>query len=311
MTVTNYTPEEHLWASKTAMTLRIRQADFADHSEEERRALLDDAVKQALHPISPDKRPRHIRALAEHFPTGTITVAKPVEAEPTDNSPEALVEALVRIAPQLPKSLLAEFGIRLQEAGYMEIKSTTLMDAPPEELSQSFPIDPLQPIDLQRLYRLLVIFADYYIGLETIIWRTWQELASSSPIRKETGSHNDVRKLSARYLQGDREVASDQLRKLVDSTRKLMGGLLGAIPAGSSAFFERFHAEFSPDKIAALAKNDKGLGGWTDDAKNWNKFKKMMADQEGQIFEEKMYDAIARKAEALMLGTNRKEKTNQ
>lgn len=311
MTVTNYTPEEHLWASKTAMTLRIRQADFADQPEEERRALLDDAVKQALQPIVPDKRPRYIRALAEHFPTGTITIAKPVEAEPTDNSPEALVDALVLIAPKLPKSLLAEFGIRLQEAGYMEIKSTTLMDAPPDELAQSLPIDPLLPIDLQRLYRMFIIFADYYLGLETIIWRTWQELTTGSPIRRETGSHADVKKLAARYIQGDREVAADQLRKLVDNTRKVMGGLLGAIPAGSAAFFERFHAEFSPDKIAALAKNDKSLGGWTDDAKNWNKFKKMMADQEGQIFEEKMYEAIARKAEALMLGTNRKEIPNQ
>ena len=46
------------------MTLRVRQADFADHSDEERRALLDDAVKQALQTIVPEKRPRYIRALA-------------------------------------------------------------------------------------------------------------------------------------------------------------------------------------------------------------------------------------------------------
>ena len=33
----------------------------------------------------------------------------------------------------------------------------------------------------------------------------------------------------------------------------------------------------------------------------------MIEDQTGQVFEEKMYEAIARKAEALMGGTNRKE----
>ena len=307
MPLTEYTPEEISWASKTAMSLRIHQADFADQSPEERRAMLDDTVKNSLKTIPPDKRPRYIHALAEHFPTGTITVAKPVEAQPSDNSPEALVEALVMIAPKLPKSLLADFGLRLQEAGYMEIKSTTLMDAPPDELAQTIPIDPLQPIDLQRLYRLLIVFAEYYLGLETIIWKTWQELTSGSPVRRETGSHADVRKLSGRYLQGDRDVSTEQLRKLVENTRKVMGGLLGAIPAGAGAFFERFQAEFSPEKIATLAKNDKSLGGWTEDAKCWSKFKKMMADQEGQVFEEKMYEAIARKAEALILGTTRKE----
>jgi hypothetical protein len=86
-----------------------------------------------------------------------------------------------------------------------------------------------------------------------------------------------------------------------------MGGLLGAIPAGATAFLERFQAEFSPDKIAVLAKNDKALGGWTEDAKCWSKFKKMMGNQEGQIFEEKMYEAIARQAESLILGTSRKD----
>jgi len=33
----------------------------------------------------------------------------------------------------------------------------------------------------------------------------------------------------------------------------------------------------------------------------------MVDDQKGQVFEEKMYEAIARKAEALMGGTARKE----
>jgi len=209
MSFTDFTPEEISWASKTAMKLRVHQADFADQAPEERQALLDDVVKQEMKNILPEKRPRFVRALAEHFPTGTITVAKPVEAAPTDNSPEALVEALVAIAPKLPKSLLAQFGLQLQEAGYMEVKSTTLMDAPPDELVNTLPVDPMQPIDLQRLYRLLIIFADYYLGLETIVWKTWQKLTSNSPIRRETGSHAEVRKLGARYLQGDREVSTE------------------------------------------------------------------------------------------------------
>jgi len=303
----NATPEEHAWASKTALRLRFVQADFADRPEDERRGFLDEEIGRALKGIVPEKRPRYLQTLAEHFPAGTFSQPKAVDAPPSDNSPEALVEALVRIAPQLPKSLLAEFGLRLQEAGYMEIKSTTLMDAPPEELTRVLPLDPAQSVDLQRLFRTLAVFAEYYLGLETIIWRTWQELAPNSSVRREGGSHAEVRKLSARYLQGDNEVSSTQLRALVEKTRRVMGGLLGAIPAGGAAFFERFNSEFSPDRIANLAKNDKSITGWTEDAKNWNKFKKMMTDQHGQIFEEKMFEAIARKAEALMLGTGRKD----
>ena len=309
MPVINFTAEEHAWASKTAIRLRFVQADFADRPEAERRSFLADAVQGALKDVTPDKRSRHAQALAEHFPSGFITNAQAVDATPSQNSPEALVEALVKIAPKLPKSLLASFGLQLQEAGYMEVKSTTLMDAPPEDLLKSIPLDPLQPIDIQRLYRTLAIFADYYIGLETIIWRTWQELAPTSPVRRDTTSAGDVRKTCTRYLQGDREVAAEQLRQIVEKTRKVMGGLLGAIPAGGAAFLERFQSEFSPEKIATLAKADKSLGGWivSEEAKNWTKYKKMIEDQTGQVFEEKMYEAIARKAEALMGGTNRKE----
>jgi len=307
MPVTNFTPEEHAWASKSAMRLRFVQADFADRPADERRSFLDDEVKRALKDIAPEKRSRYVQALAEHFPTGFITNAPSVDATPSDNSPEALIEALVTIAPKLPKSLLVSFGLRLQEAGFGEIKSTTLMDAPPDDLLKSIPLDPLQPVDLQRLYRALAIFAEYYIGLETIIWRTWQELAPTSPVRRDATVGGDVKKVTARYLQGDREVAAEQLRQIVEKTRKLMGGLLGAIPSGGAAFLERFLSEFSPEKVAALAKADKSLGGWTDDAKSWNKYKKMVEDQKGQVFEEKMYEAIARKAEALMGGTARKE----
>ena len=306
MPVINFTPEEHAWASKSAMRLRFVQADFADRPAEERRSFLEDEVQRALKDIAPDRRSRYAQALAEHFPTGFIN-SQSVDATPSENSPEALIEALVKIAPKLPKSLLADFGLRLQEAGYMEIKSTTLMDAPPDDLLKSIPLDPLRPVDLQRLYRTLAIFAEYYIGLETIIWRTWQEIAPTSPVRRDQTSMGDVKKVSARYLHGDSEVSSEQLRQIVERTRKVMGGLLGAIPAGGAAFLERFLSDFAPEKITALAKMDKSLSWGSEDAKSWNKYKKMAEDQKGQVFEEKMYEAIARKAEALMGGTARKE----
>src|SRR5882757_8356728 len=103
MPAINFTPEEHAWASKSAMRLRFVQADFADRPAEERRSFLEDAVQLALKDIPPEKRPRYAQALAEHFPTGIINVPA-VEATPSENSPEALVEALVKIAPKLPKS---------------------------------------------------------------------------------------------------------------------------------------------------------------------------------------------------------------
>ncbi|MEI9893458.1 MAG: hypothetical protein WDN28_06045 [Chthoniobacter sp.] len=305
--MTNFTPEEHAWASQAAMRLRFVQADFSDRPAEERRSFLNDEVESALRNVVPEKRGRYVQALAEHFPTGFVRHTPAVDATPADNSPEALVDALVKIAPDLPKRLLAAFGLRLQEAGYMEIKSTILMDEPPEELRRSIPLDPKKPVDLQRMYRALAIFADYYIGLETIIWHTWKELAPNSLFRREGGAAGDVKRTAARYLQADSEVSAEQLRQIVEKTRKLMGGLLGGIPSGGTAFLDHFHSEFTPENIASQAKGDKSLGGWTEDAKNWNKYKKMFEDQQAQVLREKMFEAIAKKAEALMTGTHRKE----
>jgi hypothetical protein len=181
------------------------------------------------------------------------------------------------------------------------------MDTPPEELLKSFPLDPQQPVDLQRIYRALSVFADFYIGLETIAWRVWKELAPSSSIRRDPLYGGDIKKTSARYLHGDREVASDSLRQIVERTRMLMGGLLGAIPSGGAAFMASFLNEFSPENIASMARADKSIPGWTEDAKNWNKYKKLIEDQQGRAFEEKMFAALAKKAEALMTGTHRKD----
>lgn len=307
MPLINFTLDETAWAARVALRLRFVQADFAERPAEERRSFLEDELRRALKEVPVEDRGRRAQALAEHFPTGFTVEGERAEAIPAENSPEALVQALVEIAPQLPKRLLADFGLRLQEAGYMEIKSTTLMDTPPEELLRAFPLDPLQPVDLQRLFRTLAVFAEYYIGLETIIWQIWQELSPNALIRRDTTPGGDVRKLSARYLQGDREVSAEQVRLVVEKTRKLMAGLLGAIPAGGTAFLERFAADFSPENIAALARADKSLGGWTEDAKNWNMYKKLVDDHQGQVFQEKMFEAIARKAAALMTGTNRRE----
>ena len=133
------------------------------------------------------------------------------------------------------------------------------------------------------------------------------ELAPNSLFRREAPAGGDVKRMTARYMQADSEVSAEQLRQIVEKTRKLMGGLLGGIPSGGIAFLERFLGEFSPENIAAQAKSDKTLGGWTEDAKNWNKYEKMFEDQQAQVFRERMFEAIAKKAEALMTGTHRKE----
>jgi hypothetical protein len=298
--------EGQIWASRTATRLRVIQADFADRPAEERCGFIEDELDGALKEISIEKQPGYVMALAAHFPTATVVKQAGPEAKPQDNSPEALVEALVKVAPQLPKSLLADFGLRLQQAGYMAIKSTTLMDEPPEEIRKVFPLDPAQPVDIQRLYRALAVYAEFYIGLEAILWRIWHELAAKSIIRREPG---DVKKLTARYLQGDREVAAEQLRHVIEKTRMLMGGLLGAIPAGAAAFMARFTDEFAPENVAALAKVGRGVGGWTEDARNWNQYKKLFEDRRGKAFEEQMYEALARRAESLMTGTGNRRET--
>jgi hypothetical protein len=309
MSETSFNAAEIRWAGQLAARLRFLQADFADLAPGERQPYYDEEIGHALREIAPECRARYLEALSREFPTFNFGEAE-VKAEPTDTSPEAIVEALVRIAPQLPKQKLAEFGVQLQNAGYVGLKSTTLVETPPEELQKLFGLADGEPVDLQRLYRLTHLMADFYLRLEVFAWSVWQQVASESRIRKDQGALYDPRKLGGRYLSGDAEVSVEQIKAVVEKSRQLIAGLLGAIGGAGRIFAHRFAEDYSPENILTVAKSDNGLGVGrfgNDEVRAWRKFKQLFQGQTDEVVEERLQQAIASSAEGLMRGLHRNE----
>jgi hypothetical protein len=305
----SFSPEELNWAARLAGRLRYAQATFADSPAEERHDCLNSEIQRALKEIVPERRGRHLAALEEHFPT-FLDGAPALDSTPRDTSPEELVESLVRIAPDLPPQKLAEFGVKLQQAGYIGLKSSVLADEPPPEFLKLFPIEAGQRVDLQRLYRLAVVLADFFFRLEIFVWTVWQQVAPQTRFRKELGPLNDVRRLGVAYLQADAtkpDVSADQIGKVVERTRRLTAGLLGAVGGAGRAFASRFSADYAPDNILALAKTDTSappvMFGSRDDARGWWKYKKLFNALTEEVVEERLHQAIAHSAEILIQGT--------
>jgi hypothetical protein len=229
-----------------------------------------------------------------------------------ETSPEALVEALIRLAPQLPAQKLQEFGVQLQHAGYSVTRAASTTEAPSPELVKLLSLPAGKAVDQRRAGQLIALLGDFYVLVETLIWSVWQQVSPQSRFRRETGGP-DVKRLSAGYLTGEAGVTLEQIAEHLDKTRLLSAGLLGAAGGAGRTFAERFGAEFSPDNLMALAKTDAELGkiGMTakDEARGWRKFKKHFLMMNEDAIEDRIRTAIAHQAENLIRSTRREGAT--
>ena len=308
-----FSSDELKWAAQTAAQLRFLQADCTDVEPSEREHYLHDEIRRALKDVVRDKQPHYLEALATQFPTGEGAAGS--EPRPTGNgsgsapsaadlNPEQLLDQMVRIAPLLPARKLKEFGLQLQQAGYLELQTTALADAPPEELLKRFPMDPLAQIDLQRLYRLLIALADFVLSLDQLGWGLWKAMSPRSQIRRDQTFEGDLRKAGARYLSGDTEVSIGQITQIIDRLRQLVAGIMGAIGPAGRSFSQRHLARFGPDAIKDLAAAEGGGIFANVEQKNWRKYVQLAKDLNEDAIESEMVECVARYAEGLMRGTS-------
>ncbi len=303
-----FTEDELKWATQTAAQLRFLQADCVDVDPTEREHYLHDEIRRSLKDVVREKHPQYMQALAEQFPTGEgggeARPASNGHAAPAELTPEELLAQMVKIAPLLPRRKLQEFGLELQKAGYLELQTTALVDAPPEELLKRFPMDPLAQVDLQRLYRLVIALADFVLSLDQLGWNLWKAMAPRSQIRRDATFNGDLRKAGARYLSGDTEVSIGQITQIIDRLRQLVAGLMGSIGPAARSFSQRHLSRFGPDAIKDLAAAEGGGMFANAEQKNWRKYVQLAKDLNEDAVEAEMVDCVARYAEGLMRGTS-------
>lgn len=306
--MSKFTAEELSWAGQTAAQLRYLQANCADITAEEREAYLTDEIHRSMRSLVPDQHARRMEALAAQFPTGegfspTSAPAVPASAASIDDSPEALVERLVQIAPALSRRKLQELGMQLQQAGYLEVKTTTLVDTPPDELLKRFPMPAGSQVDIQRTYRLLIACADFVLSLDLLGWNIWRTMAPRSTVRRDASVTGDFRQLGGRYLAGDSEVSLTQVTQIIDRLRQLIAGLIGAIGPAGRNFSQRLLTRFAPDAIKDLAAMDGGFAFGGADQKCWRKYTQLAKDLSEDSIEAEIVDCVVRYSEGLIRGT--------
>ncbi len=304
-----FTEDELRWATQTAAQLRFLQADCTDVDPTEREHYLHDEIRRSLKDVVREKHPQYIQALAEQFPTGEggggeRPAATGAPSAPLELTPEELLAQMVRIAPLLPRRKLQEFGLQLQQAGYLELQTTALADAPTEELLKRFPTDPLAQVDLQRLYRRVIALADFVLTLDQLGWNLWKAMAPRSQVRKDATFAGDLRKAGGLYLSGDTEVSIGQITQVIDRLRQLVAGLMGSIGPAARSFSQRHLARFGPDAIKDLAAAEGGGMFANAEQKNWRKYVQLAKDLNEDAVEAEMVECVARYAEGLMRGTS-------
>jgi len=293
--------EEALWASGLAARLRLIQANFADDPANVRQGYLTEEIERAVKQVSPTRRKAYLECLAERFPAWEgvrSTAQSDMKVGAAVMTPEELVAGLVELAPTLSAETRASFAAQLQAVGLSVKESADAFLELPPEIEKKLGLPPGKRLHLERTVKLLAITAELALALDQLAWALWKQLAPKSSIRKE----NDLSRLSGSYLAGDGEVSTAQLSQLVEKTRRLIAGLLGAVGRAGSSYAKRYVTRLSPEVIEDWARMEKK---WNEsvEAACWRKFVQQAKEYACEpAIENEIQEAIAKSAENLILG---------
>jgi hypothetical protein len=295
------------WAAGLAARLRLLQASFADDPLEVRERSLRDELEQALKTVALGQRKECIEALAMQFPVPEASkengAGKPKVAEATvPETPSLLVERLIGLmrgmSPAEREPIVAQFaaaGLLPTGNGLTEV---------PEELKERLKkLAPGKSLDQARGLRILDVLTEFACSLDQLVWEVWKNVAPRSLIRHESGKHGDFRKTLGPYLTGDSEVSTEQVRQLLNKTRKLISGLMAAMGTVGEIHTEKFVKRLSPDAIRRQAEAEPGVFE-SIEKKCWRKYTVIFAEMNEAAVEREILDAIKKYTEKLVLGAD-------
>ena len=276
------------------------QASFADDPAAARHDYLVEEIERSIKGVAESRRSEYLSALMERFPGPERIDApyfKPPEVETVRRTAQDVANELI--------SRLSEFSKEEKAALAQKLQALGLFVAPragielPLELLGKLGITPQEPLDEERLTKLLSALLEMFVTLDHLIWNVWKNVAPKSNLRRDQGSDNPRRAIG-RYLAGDREVATLQITQMLDKTRQLTAGLLSAIGPAGEIFARKYLEKFAPEKIRAGIESKSPGFIANVDQKCWRRYLELAADLSGHAVETQMVEGIVAYTEELI-----------
>jgi hypothetical protein len=295
--------EASSWAKEVAERLRMLQTSFASDSPPERQGYLAEEIERSLKDVVNSRRAEYLDALAGCFPgpeqVGDLRADRAPVIESTEKTTDELAEGLIDRLLELSKETKERLIERFRRIGFIDEVEPSL-DLPPG-IRGKLGLTPDQPLDQERVTKLLTALLEIVVTLDNLIWSVWKTMAPKSTIQRETG--DGFRRTVGRYLAGDREVATLQISQMLDKTRQLFAGILSAIgPTGET--YARQHLEtFAPEKIRATVET----GGFLTNVeqKCWRRYVVLASELNGPAIEKQIVDTITGYTEEIFSGRRR------
>jgi hypothetical protein len=301
--------ETNRWATELAARLRVVQSSFADDPPDVRERVLSEELEQALRAVSHGKRKECIEALAEQFPVpDSVDPLKRTEPTPAlgavQDDPADLVQRLASSIRSMPPEVSSPILKQIQEIGLLGTAINGEGVQVPEELLERMrKLAPDKPLDLRRALRLLDILIEVTANLDQLVWQVWKTIGAKSIIQHESGPYGDFRKTFAPYLSGDPEVSTEQIKQLINKTRKLVSGLIAAMGSAGEINTHKYLDRLSPSAIRKMAEADPGVFE-SFEKKCWRKYVGAFDSLNTATIEKEIFEAIRKYTEKLVLGAD-------
>lgn len=291
--------EEGLWADHLAARLRSLQASFADDAAGTRQNFLSDEVDCGLKDVPPSKRSLYLDALAGRFPAWQAGArVGEVPPPPPPETPQALLDRLIQMAPELSPEVRADFAQRLQRAGFGVALPANPLTELSIDLHKKLGLGPTQALDSERAIKMLAGLLELVLALDQLAWTLWRQIARQPKFQKES----DFSKLAGPYLGGDPEVSTQLVAQPLERTRKLIAALLGAVGRVGSTYAKKHNARFTPEIIEDFARLEKK---WNENLESvcWRKYRELHQEHASDAaIENELQEGLAKAAENLILG---------
>lgn len=296
--------EASLWSEELGGRLRMLQASFAEDPSATRAKYLVEEIERSLKGIAETRRAEYLDALARRFPGPERIAAAPSSdipavVEPVKKTVEELAQELIERADEFNKEGKEWLVSKLRAAGLIATPQQ-VFDLPPE-LRGKLGLNPEQTLDEERFTKVFAELLEVVGTLDNLIWNLWKAMAPKSIVQRDPAEN--FRRTVGRYLAGDREVATLQIKQTLEKTRQLLAGLLSAIgPTGET--YAKHHLEtFAPEKIRASVET--GTFVTNVEQKCWRRYVTLAEELNGPAIEKQIVNAIVNYTEEVISGRKR------